>query len=103
MREALALFDASGPIAPRIRGLVRVGERRWDIVLDRGQTIQLPEIAPVAALEQVLALEEAQDMLARDITTVDMRNPARPTLRMTDSAVASLRDIRSQTTGASPR
>lgn len=103
VREALALFDASGPITPRIRGLVRVGERRWDIVLDRNQTIQLPEIAPVAALEQVLALEEAQDMLARDITTVDMRNPARPTLRMTDTAVASLRDIRSQTTGASPR
>ncbi|MBV7409372.1 cell division protein FtsQ/DivIB [Maritimibacter sp. DP1N21-5] len=103
VREALAILDAAGPITPRIRGLVRIGERRWDIVLDRGQTIQLPEVAPVAALEQVLALDEAQDLLGRDITTVDMRTPARPTLRMTEPAVAELRTIRSQTTGASPR
>ncbi|WP_313350681.1 cell division protein FtsQ/DivIB, partial [Paracoccus sp. (in: a-proteobacteria)] len=35
--EALALIDAAGPILPRLRGLERMGERRWDVVLDRGQ------------------------------------------------------------------
>lgn len=93
--EALALIEASGPIAPRLRGLVRVGERRWDVVLDRDQRIMLPETAPVEALEQVLALNEAQDLLARDITHIDMRNPGRPTLRMAEQAVEELRRIRS--------
>ncbi|MEC7761805.1 MAG: cell division protein FtsQ/DivIB [Pseudomonadota bacterium] len=99
VEQALALLDAAGPIAPRLRGLVRVGERRWDLVLDQDQRIMLPDVAPIAALEQVLALDEAQDVLARDLTHIDMRNPARPTLRMTQPAVEELRRIRSLDNG----
>lgn len=94
--EALDILDASAPIARRTRGLVRVGQRRWDIVLDRGQRIMLPEENPVSALEQVLALDHAQDLLARDITHIDMRNPARPTLRLAAPAVEELHMIRSR-------
>jgi cell division protein FtsQ len=97
--QALDLLAAADPIAPRLRGLVRVGERRWDLVLDQDQRIMLPDIAPIAALEQVLALDEAQDVLARDLTHIDMRNPARPTLRMTQPAVEELRRIRSLDNG----
>ena len=50
--EALALLDAAGPILPRLRGLERMGERRWDVVLDRGQRIMLPAEGALAALEQ---------------------------------------------------
>ena len=35
--EALQLIAAAGPLTPRIRGLVRMGDRRWDLVLDRDQ------------------------------------------------------------------
>ncbi|MGH1368746.1 MAG: cell division protein FtsQ/DivIB [Maritimibacter sp.] len=92
--EALRILTASAPIAPRVRGLVRVGARRWDVMLDRDQRVMLPENNPVAALEQVLALDEAQEVLARDVTDIDMRNPLRPTLRMTPAAVEELRHIR---------
>jgi len=40
--QALQLLRAAGPLGTRLRGLVRVGERRWDVVLDRGQRILLP-------------------------------------------------------------
>ncbi len=93
--EALALIRAAAPLADRLRGLVRVGMRRWDVVLAGGKLIQLPEDTPVAALEQVLALDQAQDLLARNVTHVDMRNPRRPTLRLAPPAVAELRRIRS--------
>ncbi|MDP3341094.1 cell division protein FtsQ/DivIB [Frigidibacter sp.] len=89
--EALALMAAAGPIAGRIRGLVRMGERRWDLVLDREQRIQLPEDEPVAALERVIALDQAEDILERDLTVVDMRNMQRPTLRLAGDALARLR------------
>ena len=80
--EALALLAASGPLGPRVRGLVRMGQRRWDLVLDRDQRILLPASDPVAALERVIALDQAQDLLARAITHVDMRNAHRPTVRI---------------------
>jgi len=88
--EALALLDDAGPIAARIRGLVRVGMRRWDIVLDRDQTIRLPEAEPLAAVRRIMALEAAEELLARDLSIVDLRDPARPMLRLTGHAQAEL-------------
>ena len=89
--EALALFAAAAPIAPRVRGLVRMGERRWDMVLDEDARILLPAEGAVAALERVIALHQAQEMLDRDIATVDMRLGERPTLRLNPPALAQLR------------
>lgn len=98
--EALQLLDAAAPLGHRLRGLVRMGERRWDVVLDRDQRIRLPEVGAVAALERVIALEKAQDILSRDLLIADMRNPSRPILQISSGAMETLRDIRSQTTEA---
>ena len=84
--EALALIAQAHPLRGRLRGLVRVGERRWDVVLDRDQRILLPEKNSVQALERVIALDQALDMLSRDLVAVDLRLPNRPTLRMTEHA-----------------
>jgi len=96
--EALDLFAGAGPLLERTRGLVRMGERRWDLVLDRDQRILLPEDQPVAALERVILLDKVQDMLARDVAVVDMRNADRPTLRMNAEAAAALRRIQTPST-----
>ncbi|MCC5985752.1 MAG: cell division protein FtsQ/DivIB [Rhodobacteraceae bacterium] len=92
--EALALLEAAAPVTERLRGLVRVGERRWDVVLDRDQRILLPESGAAAALERVMALDRAQDLLARDVAVVDLRLPARPVLRLSEGAVETLHSIR---------
>lgn len=84
--EALELFRAAQPLGARVLGLVRVGERRWDLMLDRDQRILLPEHRPVPALKRVVLLSQVQDMLNRDVLTVDMRLPARPSVRMTQAA-----------------
>lgn len=90
--EAMELVAAAGPLTQRLRGLVRMGERRWDLVLDRDQRILLPETNPVQALERLLALDHAQDLMNRDILTVDLRSDRRPTLRLTQNALAATRD-----------
>lgn len=92
--EALELVAAAEPLAARLRGLVRLGERRWDVVLDRDQRILLPETEAVRALERVIAMDHAVNMLERDLVAVDLRLPNRPTLRMTDGAVQELIRIR---------
>ncbi|MCL4147977.1 UNVERIFIED_CONTAM: hypothetical protein GTU68_057338, partial [Idotea baltica] len=68
--EALYLIAASGPLAKRFRGLERIGERRWDVVLDRKQRILLPTDNPVQALERVIAMDGAMDLLERDLAVV---------------------------------
>lgn len=92
--QALDIMAATGPLANRVRGIERMGERRWDLVLDRSQRILLPEQNPIAALERVIALSKAQELLARDLTIIDMRNGHRPTIRIADSAIEELRRIR---------
>lgn len=85
--EAQELFAAARPLRAQLRGLVRVGERRWDMVLRDGQRILLPEVGAVQALERVIAINQAQDLLARDLAVVDMRLPERPTLRIAERSV----------------
>jgi cell division protein FtsQ len=48
----------------------------------------------IPALEQVIAIHEARDLLERNITHVDMRKPSRPTLRLAAPAVDELHRIR---------
>ncbi len=90
--EALELFEAAEPIRDRLRGFLRVSERRWDVVLDRDQRIMLPEGAAITALEKVMALDRAQNLLERDLSVVDFRNPGRPVLRLGQGAVDLLFD-----------
>ena len=92
--EALKLIGAANVLGDRLRGLVRVGGRRWDVVLDREQTIMLPEENALQALERVIALEGAQEVLTRDVARVDMRLAARPTLRMNEDATREWWHIR---------
>lgn len=99
--EALEILAAARPIADRIRGLARIGERRWDLVLDRGQRIMLPADDPVTALERVIALDQAQEMLERDIAAVDVRLASRPTVRMNPNAVQAWWRIREYVTETS--
>ncbi|MEP1766366.1 MAG: cell division protein FtsQ/DivIB [Sulfitobacter sp.] len=84
--EALELRQAASPLGARLRGLVRIGARRWDVVLDRDQRIMLPAAEPLRALERVIALEGAQDILTRDVARIDMRLARRPTVQMTNEA-----------------
>ena len=97
--EALALAAAAGPLAERITGLVRVGERRWDIVLDDGRRILLPETGAVDALMHVLALQLSEEVMERDVAVFDMRNRARPTVRLGEHAVHEMRRLRAMEAG----
>ena len=92
--EALDLVRAAAPLGDRLRGVVRIGARRWDVVLDRDQRILLPETGALQALERVMALENVHEVLARDVSRVDMRLAQRPTIRMNENATAEWWRIR---------
>lgn len=89
--EALAILTAIAPMDARLRGLVRMGDRRWDVVLDRDQRIELPAQDPVPALERFLAMNEAEKILDRDVLTIDLRDSNRPILRLAPFAIGQAR------------
>lgn len=89
--EAMALLEAARPIEQRMRGLVRVGQRRWDMILDRDQRILLPADRPIQALERLIALNQAGDLLGRDVLNIDLRIEQRPVLRLAPSALSQFR------------
>ena len=86
-------MEAGQPLANRIRGLVYMGARRWDVVLDNNQRLMLPEQQPVETLERIIALDQAENLLSRDLTVVDFRLVDRPTLRLVDRAMTDFRNI----------
>lgn len=90
VEEALAIFEGAPEIQPRLRAFVRVGERRWDLVLDRDLRILLPAERPREALARILAAKR-DEILERDLAVIDLRLPGRPTLRLTPRAIEELR------------
>lgn len=77
----------------RARGFVRVAERRWDVLLDNGVTIQLPERGGVEALAEAVDLDRQSGLLSRDISIVDMRLSDRIVVKLTEQGVKSWDDV----------
>ena len=100
--QALEIFQIAAPIRDRMLGLVRVSETRWDVILEGNIRIMLPEEGTLDALDRVVALHEAKDLLSRDLTHVDMRNRNRPTIRVSQDAVAQLRAVRAMMLSKDP-
>lgn len=74
-------------LAARVKGFIRVAERRWDLRLENGITIRLPEAGEDAAIAEVLRLDREDGLLSRDIATVDLRLEDRLVIRLTPGAM----------------
>jgi len=75
--EFIAKIDRHPDLARRVRAYIRVGERRWDLRLDDGVTVKLPEAGEELALATLSRLDREEGLLSRDITSIDMRLPDR--------------------------
>ncbi|WP_317208195.1 cell division protein FtsQ/DivIB [Rhizobium halophilum] len=71
----------------RIRAYVRVAGRRWDLHLDTGVVVKLPEENIGKALAVLSRFEAQQGVLDRDIAAVDLRLSDRTTVQLTGGAL----------------
>jgi cell division protein FtsQ len=78
----LAELEAEPEIAAQMRAAVLVGGRRWDLHLENGVTVKLPEEGAGEALTQLVKLDREQRLLARDVVVIDLRLPDRVTVRL---------------------
>lgn len=81
--DIVAAFDE---IAPRVRAYIRVGTRRWNLRLDNGITIQLPEQGVDIALGRLTDMQAELGVMDRDLAGIDLRFEDRTVFALTENA-----------------
>lgn len=84
--DFLAKIEKYPELASRVKGYVRVGERRWDLKLDNGITVKLPEDGEDQAIAELVSMDHDKGLLSRDIAAVDMRLSDRLVVQLTPEA-----------------
>lgn len=77
----LAMLAGESELATHVAAAVRIGGRRWNLRLDNGVDVALPEDDPTAAWHRLAALERSDGILERDVELIDLRFPDRLILR----------------------
>jgi len=90
-KDFLAIVDHYPDIRSVVHASVLVAERRWNLRLNNGIDVHLPEANVEQALDRLVALDRDKKLLSRDIVAVDLRLPDRVTVRLSDAA-AQARD-----------
>ena len=87
--EIVSLLEAVPAVGKRVKAATLVAERRWNLALDNGVVVRLPEQGADRALTALLDLEQSGKVLEKDVLAIDMRLPDRVAFRLAaDSAAA---------------
>lgn len=73
----LELLWKEPELGTRVKSAIRVGQRRWNVRLDNGIDVRLPEVDPAGAWSRLADYERRHQLLGRDISTLDLRLPDR--------------------------
>ncbi|GAB4189028.1 MAG: hypothetical protein OHK0024_29470 [Thalassobaculales bacterium] len=73
----MRLLAQAPDLKPRVRYAQWVGERRWNLVMDNGITVRLPEGDAAAAWLRLAELEREHSLLEREVLAIDLRLPDR--------------------------
>ncbi len=71
--DLLVFLEIYPKVKQLMRAAVRVGDRRWDLILEPGITVKLPEGQEDEGLKRLADLIENQQILTRDVTGIDLR------------------------------
>ena len=77
----LVMLASEPALRKRVRAAVRVGARRWNLRLDNGIDVRLPENGAAAAWARLADLDRRHGLLGNDIDTIDLRIPDRLIVR----------------------
>jgi cell division protein FtsQ len=88
----LAMLSVEPTLESRVNAAVRVGGRRWNLRLDNGIDVLLPEEGAELAWRRLADLERRHGLLERDLTAVDLRLPDQLVVRLSPGAAQRARD-----------
>lgn len=76
-KPILQMLGREPDLSRRVRALIEVGGRRWNVRIDNGIDVRLPEAEPAAAWKELAQLDRRHALLARRISAIDLRIPSR--------------------------
>ena len=88
--DLLDVLAGEPALTAHVTASVRVGGRRWDIHLDNGIVVSLPENDAASAWHRLAALDRSDRLLERDVQVVDLRLPDRVVLRVAPDIAKSI-------------
>lgn len=94
--DYLNLLEAAGPLKSRVRAGTLVSGRRWNLKMDNGMDVRLPERGAADAVARLVKLEREQRILEKDVLAVDLRMPDRVVVRLTEEAASARADALKQ-------
>jgi len=86
-----SLMQANEYFKDHVRAFIRVGERRWDLILENNVRIMLPQREFLAAFDRLMLMNEAGSLLSGRLSNIDMRLVVRPTVRVDTVSVDPLK------------
>ena len=86
--EFQKIVAAGGDIGARALAGIYVGERRWNIKMQNGLEVKLPEQQPEVAFAQFVKLARDNRLLEKDLIYIDLRVPGRMFARLSEEAAA---------------
>jgi len=93
-QKAGALIEtlkAHEPLYTRMRAAQRIDTRRWNLVLKNGTIVKLPENDVSKAIQRVVDMHDAQDLLDRPLESIDARAPDRLIVRTRPGELQNLK------------
>lgn len=78
------LLSAAPALRPKVKAAAWVGNRRWDLTFDTGETLALPQDGAPEALVKFAEMDGAQRLLGRGWLRFDMRDPTKLVARKPD-------------------
>jgi cell division protein FtsQ len=85
-KALLDLLALEPDLGARVIAAQRVGARRWNLRLDNGVDIRLPEEEAAAAWRTLADMERDEGLIDRDLVMIDLRTPDRLVVRLSPAA-----------------
>jgi cell division protein FtsQ len=92
-RDFLALLARYPQVNAATKAAILVGERRWNLRLNDGLDIRLPENNVGNALATLSNLDRDEHLFAKDIVTIDLRLPDRLVVQLSEDAAKAREEV----------
>ncbi|MDE2064265.1 MAG: cell division protein FtsQ/DivIB [Bradyrhizobium sp.] len=91
-RDFLTLLARYPQVRAVTKAAIFVGERRWNLLLNDGLDVRLPENDVSNALASLSNLDKDEHLFSKDIVAIDLRLPDRLIVQLSDEAAKARED-----------